>query len=278
MKLIADHPVEVVCRALDFPRSSIYYRGKEPDESSLKKAISELAAAWPTFGYRRLTAMLKRENWRVNRKRVLRLMREMGLLRAVKPKKKRTTDSEHSHPRYSNLVADLAVVRPDQVWAADITYIRLGLGFVYLAVTLDVYTRAIRGWHLGRSLDLSLTLSALRQALSKSTPEIHHSDQGIQYSAPAYIEVLRAAGVKISMAEVGQPTQNGYAERVIRTIKEEEVDLSDYQDYNEAHQQIKKFLEEVYNKKRIHSALGYLTPIEFENQWNKQNKTAVKVP
>jgi len=176
------------------------------------------------------------------------------------------------------LVADLAVVRPDQVWAADITYIRLGLGFVYLAVTLDVYTRAIRGWHLGRSLDLSLTLSALRQALSKSTPEIHHSDQGIQYSAPAYIEVLRAAGVKISMAEVGQPTQNGYAERVIRTIKEEEVDLSDYQDYNEAHQQIKKFLEEVYNKKRIHSALGYLTPIEFENQWNKQNKTAVKVP
>lgn len=278
MKLIADHPVEVVCRALDFPRSRVYYRGIEPDESSLKKAISELAAAWPTYGYRRLTAMLERQNWRVNRKRVLRLMREMGLLRAKKPKKKRTTDSKHSHPRYSNLVADLAVVRPDQVWVADITYIRLGQGFVYLAVILDVFSRAIRGWHLGRSLDLSLTLSALRQALSKSTPEIHHSDQGIQYSAPTYIDVLLAAGVKISMAEVGQPTQNGYAERVIRTIKEEEVDLSDYQDYNEARQQIKKFLEEVYNKKRIHSALGYLTPIEFENQWNKRDKTAVKVP
>lgn len=182
------------------------------------------------------------------------------------------------HPRYSNLVAELTVVRPDQVWVADITYIRLRHGFVYLAVILDVYTRAIRGWHLGRSLDLSLTLSALRQALSKGTPEIHHSDQGIQYSAPAYTDVLRAAGVKISMAEVGQPTQNGYAERVMRTIKEEEVDLSDYQDYTEARQQIKKFLEEVYNKKRIHSALGYLTPIEFENQWNNQNETAVKVP
>lgn len=278
MKLIADHPVETVCRVLGFPRSSVYYQGKEPDEISLKKTISELAAAWPTFGYRRLTAMLQRKNWCVNRKRVLRLMREMGLLRAQRPKKKRTTDSEHSHPRYSNLVAELTVVRPDQVWVADITYIRLGQGFVYLAVTLDIYTRAIRGWHLGRSLDLSLTLTALRQALSKSTPEIHHSDQGIQYSAPAYIEVLRAAGVKISMAEVGQPTQNGYAERVIRTIKEEEVDLSDYQDYNQARQQIKKFLEEVYNKKRIHSALGYLTPIEFENQWNNQNETAVKVP
>lgn len=278
MKLIADHPVETVCRALDFPRSSVYYRGKEPDESSLKKAISELAAAWPTYGYRRLTAMLQRQNWCVNRKRVLRLMREMGLLRAKKPKKKRTTNSAHSHPRYSNLVAELTVVRPDQVWVADITYIRLRHGFVYLAVILDVYTRAIRGWHLGRSLDLSLTLSALRQALSKGTPEIHHSDQGIQYSAPAYTDVLRAAGVKISMAEVGQPTQNGYAERVMRTIKEEEVDLSDYQDYTEARQQIKKFLEEVYNKKRIHSALGYLTPIEFENQWNNQNETAVKVP
>ncbi|MDZ7266841.1 MAG: IS3 family transposase [candidate division KSB1 bacterium] len=178
-----------------------------------------------------------------------------------------------SHPRYSNLVAELTVARPDQVWVADITYIRLRHGFVYLAVILDVYTRAIRGWHVGRSLDLSLTLSALRQALSKGTPEIHHSDLGIQYSAPAYIDVLRAAGADISMAEVGQPTQNGYAERVIRTIKEEEVDLSDYQDYHQARQQIKKFLEEVCNKKRIHSALGYLTPIEFENQWNKQNRS-----
>lgn len=277
MKLIHDYPLETVCKALDFPRSSFYYQGEEPDETVLKKAIDELAAAWPTYGYRRITAMLQRQSWHVNRKRVLRIMREKGLLRPKKSKKQRTTNSRHSHPRYPNLVANLTVVRPDHVWVADITYIRLRHEFVYLAVILDVFTRAIRGWHLGRGLDLSLTLSALRQALSKNPPEIHHSDQGIQYSAPAYTEVLLAAGVKISMAEVGEPRQNGFAERVIRTIKEEEVDLSDYQDYTDAGQQIGKFLEDVYNKKRIHSALGYLTPVEFENLWNQKNKSEVKV-
>jgi transposase InsO family protein len=277
MKLIHDYPIETVCKAVDFPRSSFYYQGGEPDDPVLKKAIDELAAAWPTYGYRRITAMLQRQNWCINRKRVLRLMREMSLLRAPKPKKQRTTNSKHAHPRYPNLVAQLTVVRPDHVWVADLTYIRLRYEFVYLAVILDVFTRAIRGWHLGRGLDLSLTLSALRQALSKSPPEIHHSDQGIQYSAPAYTEVLLAAGTKISMAEVGEPRQNGFAERVIRTIKEEEVDLSDYHDYTDAGQQIEKFLEDVYNKKRIHSALGYLTPMEFENLWNQKNKSEVKV-
>lgn len=277
MRLTKDYPVETACKTLDFPRSSFYYQGEEPDETALKKAIDELAAAWPTYGYRRITAMLQRQNWCVNRKRVLRLMREMGLLRAPKPKKQRTTDSRHSHPRYPNLVANLTVVRPDHVWVADITYIRLRHEFVYLAVILDVFTRAIRGWYLGRGLDLGLTLSALGPALSKNPPEIHHSDQGIQYSAPAYTQTLLAAGIKISMAEVGEPRQNGFAERVIRTIKEEEVDLSDYQDYTDARQQIKKFLEGVYNKKRIHSALGYLTPIEFEAVWNQKNKSAVKV-
>jgi putative transposase len=277
MKLIDDYPIQTVCKALEFPRSSFYYQGGEPDDSVVKKAIDELAAAWPTYGYRRITAMLQRQHWCINRKRVLRLMREMSLLRAPEPKKQQTTNSKHAHPRYPNLVAQLTVVRPDHVWVADLTYIRLRYEFVYLAVILDVFTRAMRGWHLGRGLDLSLTLSALRQAMSKSQPEIHHSDQGIQYSAPAYTEVLLAAGTKISMAEVGEPRQNGFAERVIRTIKEEEVDLSDYQDYTDAGQQIEIFLKDVYNKKRIHSALGYLTPMEFENLWNQKNKSEVKV-
>ena len=277
MKLVHDYPVETVCQALNFPRSSFYYQGEEPDAQVLKKAIDALAATWPTYGYRRITAMLRRQGWCVNRKRVLRLMRQMRLIRAKKPKKQRTTNSRHSHPRYPNLVEHLTVVRPDQVWVADITYLHLRHEFVYLAVILDVFTRSIRGWHLGRGLDLNLTLIALRKAMTKNKPEIHHSDQGIQYSAPVYTDVLLATGVEISMAEVGEPKQNGFAERVIRTIKEEEVDLSEYQDYTDAYKQIAKFIEDVYNKKRIHSALGYLTPIEFENLWNQNNNAEVKV-
>lgn len=277
MKLIQEYPVETVCKALGFPRSSVYYQGEKPDEEALKKAIEELAAAWPTYGYRRITAMLRRQGWCVNRKRVLRIMRQMCLIRTPKPRKQRTTNSRHSHPRYPNLVENLAVVRPDQVWVSDITYIHLHCEFVYLAVILDVFTRSIRGWHLGRGLDLSLTLIALHKAMSQNTPEIHHSDQGIQYSAPAYTEILLAAGVQISMAEVGEPKQNGFAERVIRTIKEEEVDLSEYHDYTDAYSQIGKFIEDVYNHKRIHSALGYLTPTEFETLWNQNDKSEVKV-
>jgi len=146
----------------------------------------------------------------------------------------------------------------------DITYIRLPREYVYLAVLMDVYTRSIRGWHLGRDLDHTLTLTALKRALGRQRPEIHHSDQGVQYAALAYVAALQGMGVRISMAEVGEATQNGYAERLIRTIKEEEVALSDYRDYHEAYRQIGRFLEEVYMHKRIHSALGYLTPVEFE--------------
>lgn len=148
----------------------------------------------------------------------------------------------------------------------DITYVRLQAEFVYLAVLMDVYTRSIRGWHLARSLEQSLTLTALQRALTQATPAIHHSDQGVQYAAHSYVKLLRDAGIAISMAEIGQAWQNGYAERLIRTIKEEEVELSDYRDFHDAYGQIAHFLEDVYNRKRIHSALGYLTPFEFEQQ------------
>jgi len=277
MKLAQEYPAEMVCQTLTFARSSFYYQAPAPDEQELKKAIDELATAWPTYGYRRITAMLRREGRRINRKRVLRIMRQMSLLRTVKAQKRRTTNSEHAYPRYPNLVEKLSVARPDQVWVADITYIRLRSEFVYLAVILDVFTRSIRGWHLGRGLDLSLTLTALQKALAKNKPEIHHSDQGIQYSAPAYTQILFVADVQISMAEVGEPKQNGFAERVMRTLKEEEVDLSDYHDYSDAYRQIRRFIEEVYNTKRIHSALGYLTPVEFENHWNQNQRPEVKV-
>ena len=159
----------------------------------------------------------------------------------------------------------------------DITYIHLKAEFVYLAVITDVYTRSIRGWYLSRNLDQDLTLTALKRALAHRTPEIHHSDQGVQYAATAYTDLLQAASVAISMAEMGEATQNGYAERLIRTIKEEEVDLSDYLDFADAYHQIGRFLEDVYIRKRIHSSLGYLTPVEFENQWAAQQAAGTTI-
>lgn len=191
----------------------------------------------------------------------------MGLAAKLKRKTRRTTNSAHSFPRYANLVQDLSIARPNQVWVADMTYVRLKRDFVYLAVIMDVFTRSIRGWHLGRGLDQELTLTALQKALAEHSPEIHHSDQGLQYAALAYTPLLGQHGAKISLAEVGEPTQNGYAERLMRTIKEEEIDLSDYDDYHDAYRQIGRFLEDVYMHKRVHSKLAYLTPAEFECQW-----------
>src|SRR5262249_55269913 len=177
------------------------------------------------------------------------------------------TDSEHAYPRFSNLVEGLEVSRPEEVRVADITYIRLRKEFIYLAVLMDVFTRCIRGWHLSRSLEHELTLVALRRALERGCPEIHHSNQGVRYAATGYVDLLRSKHVEISMASIGEPKENGYAERLMRTIKEEGVDLTEYEDLPDARRQLGRFLEDVYNTKRIHSSLGYLTPSEFEQQW-----------
>lgn len=265
--LAQEYPVNLICNALGCARSTYYYQTRTPDEAALRTAIEAVAAEWPTYGYRRVTAQLHRQGLLINRKRVLQLMQDMGLQGKIRRKTRKTTNSQHDFPRYPNLVQGLEVVRPDQVWTSDITYVRLHTEFVYLAVIMDVFTRCIRGWHLGRGLDQELTLVALRRALAKQRPEIHHSDQGVQYAATAYTQMLQEASVQISMAEVGEAWQNGYAERLMRTIKEEEVDLSDYESYTEALGQLGRFLDEVYMHKRIHSALGYLTPAEFESQW-----------
>lgn len=277
--LAQEYSITVACEVLSCARSSYYCHSTEsPDETELKAAIKKEAAKWPTYGYRRITAQLRRQEWLVNHKRVQRLMRLMGIQAQVRRGKRRTTNSEHDFPRYPNLVLELEIVRPDQVWVCDITYIRLRYDFVYLAVIMDVFTRGIRGWHLGRSLDHTLTLTALRRALARyPAPEIHHSDQGVQYAAMAYTQVLQDVNVQISMADVGEVWQNGYAERLIRTIKEEEVDLSEYLDYNDAYRQIGRFLDDVYMHKRIHSSLGYLTPAEFEDQWRKEHTLALRV-
>ena len=271
MKLADAYPVRLLCRLLGVPRSSVYYKPRpEIDEAMIKTALLDLAAEWPTYGYRRLTVMMQRDGWSVNSKRIRRFMDELNLTGAPPARKTRTTNSQHDFPRYPNLVKGLKIQCPDQVWVADITYIHLRREFIYLAVLMDVFTRAIRGWHLGRSLDQGLTLAALERALVVAVPKIHHSDQGLQYAATAYVDRLQRLGVTLSMAAVGEPRENGYAERLVRTIKEEEVDLSDYGDLVDARRQIGCFIDAVYNVKRIHSSLGYLTPQEFEELWRAQ--------
>jgi transposase InsO family protein len=173
------YPVTTVCEVLDVSRSSYYYQPAERDEQELRAAISNLAAQWPTYGYRRITAELRRADWKVNHKRVARLMRQMGLQVQPRRRKPWTTDSRHGWPRFPNLVLELAVTYPDQVWVGDITYIRLQRDFVYLAILMDVFTRSIRGWHLARGLDQLLTLTAPQCALAHDRPDIHHSDQGL---------------------------------------------------------------------------------------------------
>jgi Transposase and inactivated derivatives len=262
--------VQVVCRVLGVARSSYYHQASaKPDEAAIRQALEREASAYPTYGSRRLTVQLRRsaDGWRINRKRIQRLMRRLGLIRPRKRRPPRTTNSQHGFRRYPNLVKTLVIERPDQVWVADITYVQLARDEVYLAILMDVFTRSLRGWHLSRALGQELVLAALNRALTSRQPEIHHSDQGGQYAATAYTQRLGQIGTQISMTAVGKATENGYAERVIRTIKEEEVYLSDYATLAEATAQIGHFIDEVYQHKRIHSALGYLTPAEFEAQW-----------
>ena len=280
----ASYPVALVCQVLEVPRSSRYARQHvaprgTATEQALHAHIEEIAAHWPTYGYRRVTAQLRREGESVNSKRVRRLMTASGLVGRPPTRRCRTTNSDHPYPRYPNLVAGLAVTQPDQVWVADITYVRLRAEFVYLAVLMDVYTRAIRGWELSRHLDQALTLAALERAAAAShVPGIHHSDQGVQYAATAYVARLAQLGAQISMAEQGEPRQNGYAERLMRTIKEEEVALSEYHDFADAAAQLGRFLDHVYQHKRIHSALGYLTPAEFEAAYQTVSSPPLVIP
>jgi len=259
----------MICETVGIPRSTYYYRLQRGEASQLEADLETVAGQFPKYGTRRITHQLRRApyDYQINRKRVQRIMRQKRLLRPLKRAKYRTTDSQHPYPRYPNLVAELEITQPEQVWVCDITYVRLGQGFVFLAIVMDVFTRAIRGWNLSRSLDVDLTLVALQRALSLCIPKIHHSDQGIQYAAQAYTDLLKQNSIQISMATQGKPEENGYAERLMRTIKEEEVDLSEYLDLDDARRQIECFIEDVYMTKRIHSALGYLTPAEFEAAW-----------
>jgi putative transposase len=234
---------------------------------ALRDAIERIVLEFPGYGYRRVTKALQRDGWTVNHKRVLRVMRQESLLCQLKRRFVATTDSRHDRPVYPNLIRDLRVSHLDQVWVADITYIRLPTAFVYLACLLDACSRRCIGWCLSRSIDTRLTLAALEMALASRQPEpglIHHSDRGVQYASVDYVKRLERAGTQISMAAVGNPYENAQIESFFRTLKVEEVYLNEYRTFVEAELNIDRFIEAVYNQKRLHSSLGYLPPVEFE--------------
>ena len=213
MQLAPQYSIQRVCEILALPRSSYYYAARASADAELCTQIRTVTGQFPLYGIRRVTAQLRRDyQVKVNRKRVAHMMRQLGICPKIKRKKRHTTQSRHAFARYPNLVQELVVTHPDQVWVCDITYIHLAHEDVYLAVIMDLCTRAIRGWCLRRSLAQALTLTALERALERGSPEIHHSDQGVQYAAPNYVKVLDAHQIQISMAEVGEATQNGHAE------------------------------------------------------------------
>ena len=267
--------VAAVCGVVGLARSSYYHQPQGCAEAKpFERALLKEAGRHPSEGSRRLSARLQRQpRWaHTSRERVRAAMRRLQITRKIRRKRHRTTNSQHGFARYPNLVKGLQPDHPHQVWVGDLTVIMLADGSeVYLAILMDVFTRRIVGWALGRDVTHALPLTALRRALKIASPEIHHSDQGMQYADDDYTQVLTKRDIQISMAAVGKAWENGYAERVIGTIKQEEVYLSEYRDYAEAKAQLGHFIAAVYNRKRIHSALGYLTPSEFEAQWRTRS-------
>ncbi len=245
-------------------------REREDPDMDLRDEIQRIALEFPCYGRPRITAELRRRGWKVNPKRVQRVLREDNLLCRRKKRFVVTTDSNHSLRIYPNLAGKMEVTGLDQLWIADITYIRLETEFVYLAVVLDAYSRRVIGWALDRSLEDDLAIAALKMALRRRAPAeglTHHSDRGVQYASNDYTDLLKAHRVRISMSRSGNPYDNAICESFMKTLKYEEVYRQEYRDLVEARASIEQFIEKVYNGKRLHSALGYRPPVEFEDLW-----------
>jgi putative transposase len=276
-------PLYRMCQLLDVPRSLLYRKppsleDAQAEEKRLLRAIDRIVLEFPGYGYRRVTAQLVREGWSVNRKRILALMRQEGLLCKRRFRTIRTTNSRHGLSVYPNLVKRLQpdeITGINQLWVADLTYIRLPQGFCYLAAVLDAFSRRVVGWELGDSLEASLAVAALQTALKARSPSpglIHHSDRGVQYASREYVRVLEEAGAHISMSGKGKPRDNAQAESFFRTVKVEEVYVSEYENLESARAQLGRFLEVVYNERRLHSSLRYLPPAEFEENLKAESK------
>jgi putative transposase len=279
--------VEKMCLLAGVSRAGYYrhWRASRPrqEETALRDRIQRLALANRYYGYRRLTAELKREGWAINHKRVLRIAREDNLLclrrRAFVPQ---TTQSDHRYKIYPNLAKRLEPMAPNQLWVADITYIRLDEAFVYLAVILDAFSRKVVGWAVDNHLKASLAIEALNMALASRTvisgALIHHSDRGVQYASFDYVFELNRHGILPSMSRPGCPYDNAMAESFMKTLKQEEVDGTIYRDLDQVRTAMSEFLEAVYNRKRLHSALGYRPPVEFEAEFVDHEGAAAQQP
>ncbi len=238
-------------------------------DTELQRAVKAVAIEMPAYGYRRVTAQLRRDGRRINGKTVLRSMCQQNLLCKRRRRFVHTTNSQHAHRVYPNLAREMNVIDINRLWIADITYVRLVRGFVYLAAVLDAYSRRVIGWAMSRSLDAGVAVAALQMALATRTITaelVHHSDRGVQYASDDYTGLLKERSVQISMSRCGNPYDNAQCERFMRTLKEEEVYLSEYETLDEAQASIAHFIEAVYNQKRLHSSLGYMPPAEFEQQ------------
>lgn len=265
-------------------QSSFYYKPKEKPLGQLKEKmylwgrIEKICLESPRYGYRRVTKELQREGWIVNHKRVLRVMRENDLLCRIKKRRINTTDSNHSHPVFPNLIKKLTSTSINQVWVSDITYIRVRTAFVYLAVILDLYSRKAIGYALSKHIDTKLTLSTLQMAISNRNPIpgcIHHSDRGVQYASSEYVNELRRHGFQISMSRKGNPYDNATCESFMKTLKDEEAYLWEYRTIEDADRRICHFIKDVYNEKRLHSSLGYRPPNEFEQLLMESKKPTI---